>query len=84
MAHLEYHATKLYGRLVVAQRLTLRLFHSRYRVLIIYWIAELEGPSVVVDAIQNNSCLCRQSKTSCFQTVTQSAQRMNSPGRLLH
>ena len=61
MAHLEYHATKLYGGLTVAHSLTLRPLYSRYRVLVINWIAELAGPNAATYAIQNNSCLCRQS-----------------------
>jgi len=61
MARLEYHTKKLYRGLMVAHSLTFRPLYSRYRVLVINWIAELAGPNVAMDVIQNNSCPSRQS-----------------------
>jgi hypothetical protein len=54
MAYLEYQATKLYRGPTVAHSL-------RYIVLVINRIAELADPNAAMYAIQNNSCLFRQS-----------------------
>jgi len=67
---------------MVAHSLTLRPFYSRYRVLVINWIAGLAGPTVVVDAIQNNSCLCRQSNLG-FPDRNPVNTANEGPGRLL-